>query len=189
VRITTLVIAVILGLAFDSGFGGLFTLRSLGSITPLAIPCIVVFVALFAPPTAALVAAWLIGILVDLSPGQSDLIGGMHLLGPHTLGYPVAVLVILRIRTVVFRRRILTMAILVACCVVAVGAVEALLLVVRGLMPWNPAATSGGMPALARLIATAIYSGLLAVPLGWGLFATIGLWRFQVPSGRKTLWR
>ena len=85
--ILVVVIATILALAFDSSFSGLFTLRSVGSITPLAMPCLVVFIALFAPETIALITALILGALVDLSPGYGDLAEGAHLIGPHALGY------------------------------------------------------------------------------------------------------
>ena len=50
-RALIVIIATIIAMAFDSSFGGVFTLRSAGSITPLAMPCLVVFIALFAPVT------------------------------------------------------------------------------------------------------------------------------------------
>ena len=86
-RLLILFIAAIFCLAFDSSFGGVFTLRSMGSITPLAMPCLVVFVALFAPSMMAYIAALALGLLVDLSPGHGDLSQGIHLIGPSTLGF------------------------------------------------------------------------------------------------------
>ncbi len=183
------IIATIVALAFDSSINGVFTLRSVGSITPLAMPCLVVFIALFAPEIIALLVALLLGALVDLSPGYGELVGGAHLIGPHALGYFVTTILVLKIRNVVFRRRVFTIAVLTAAAVIVTGATEALVLLVRGILPWTPAIEGGGFSDLIKLFGTAIYTGLLAVPLGWCLLATIGMWKFHSPTGRRATWR
>jgi hypothetical protein len=69
-------------------------------------------------------------------------------------------------------------------------AVEIVILIMRSLLPWTePLSGSGGIAGLAKMLATAIYSGLLAVPLGWALLSTIGMWRFSTPTGRRATWR
>jgi cell shape-determining protein MreD len=178
-----------MALAFDASFAGIFTLRSTGSITPQAIPCLVVFIALFAPETAALFVALALGILVDLSPGHGELGAGAHLIGPNALGFVVTTLLILRVRNIVFRRRILTIVFFTAGAVIVTAAVHSFVLITRGLMPWNPAAVGGGFGAFAKLFGTAIYTGLLAVPLGWCFLSTIGMWKFHSPTGRRATWR
>jgi cell shape-determining protein MreD len=183
------IIAAILALAFDSSFAEIFTLRSTGSITPQAMPCLVVFIALFAPETTALFVAIMLGILVDLSPGHGQLGLGAHLIGPNTLGFMITTLLILKVRNIVFRRRIITIACFVAGGVIVTAAVQAFVLITRGFMPWNAAATGGGVAELAKLFGTAIYSGLLAVPIGWCFLSTIGLWKFHSPNGRRATWR
>ena len=188
-RALVVIIATIIAMAFDSSFGGVFTLRSAGSITPLAMPCLVVFIALFAPQTLVYVLSLMLGVLVDLSPGQGILEGGSHLIGPHALGYLVTALLVLRIRNVVFRRRVITIAVLTTAAVIVTGATEALVLLVRGILPWTPALKGGGFSDLIKLFGTAIYTGILAVPLGWCLLATIGLWKFHSPTGRSATWR
>ena len=187
-RALIFIIATIIAMAFDSSFGGVFTLRSAGSITPLAMPCLVVFIALFAPETLVYALSLVLGVLVDLSPGQGVLEGGSHLIGPHALGYLVTALLVVRIRVVVFRRRVLTVAVLAAGSVLVTGSVYALVMLVRMLL-WTPSAASGGVEAFAKLFGTAIYTGLLAVPLGWCMLSTIGMWRFQSPTSRRSTWR
>jgi len=188
-RALIVIIATIIAMAFDSSFGGVFTLRSIGSITPLAMPCLLVFIALFAPKTIVLVLSIVLGVLVDLSPGQGHLTGGIHLIGPHALGYLVTVLFVLKIRVVVFRRRVLTIAVLATGSVIVTGSVYAFVMLARGVLYWNPPASGGGIEAFAKLLGTAIYTGLLAVPLGWCMLATIGMWRFQSPTSRRATWR
>ena len=189
-RLLVLFFAAIFCLAFDSSFGGVFTLRSMGSITPLAMPCLVVFVALFSPSMLAYIATLALGLLVDLSPGHGDLSHGVHLIGPSTLGFFVSAILIIKIRNVVFRRKVFTIVILTTGCVVVTDAVEVVILILRSLMPWTPPLSgTGGIAGLAKMLASAIYSGLLAVPLGWCLLSTIGMWRFSTPSGRRATWR
>ena len=188
-RALVAIIAAILALAFDSSFGGILTLRSMGSVTPLAMPCLVVFIALFAPETIALLVTLLLGALVDLSPGYGELAGGAHLIGPHALGFLITAILVLKVRNVVFRRRVFTIAFLTAAAVITTGAVEALVFVVRGFMPWTEPMRGGGFSDFVKLLGTAIYSGLLAVPLGWCLLATIGTWKFHSPTGRRATWR
>ena len=188
-RSLIVIIATIIAMAFDSSFGGVFTLRSVGSITPLAMPCLVVFISLFAPETIVYVLALALGVLVDLSPGQGLLPGGIHLIGPHALGYLVTALLVVKIRVIVFRRRVLTLAVLAAGSVLVTGSVYALVMLARGVFPWTPPASGGGIEAFVKLFGTAIYTGLLAVPLGWCMLSTIGMWRFQSPTSRRATWR
>ncbi|MDP7005701.1 MAG: hypothetical protein QF718_05770 [Phycisphaerales bacterium] len=182
-------IFTIIALSFDSSFGGIFTLKSVGSITPLAMPCLLVFISLFAPEMVALLTAIILGFLVDLSIGQSELSGGAHLIGPNALGFLVTSLLILKIRNVVFRRRVLTIAVLTSSAVIVIGAVQAMVLIVRGILPWTPPMSGGGFTEFIKLFATAIYTGLLSVPLGWCLLSTIGIWKFHSPTGRRATWR
>ena len=184
-----LIVATILALAFDSSFAGIFTLRSTGSITPQVVPCLVVCIALFAPETTALFVMLALGILVDLSPGHGQLGDGAHLIGPHALGFFVTTLLILKVRNIVFRRRILTISLLTTGAIFVIAAVQAFVLITRGFMPWNPATIGGGLGEFAKLFGTAIYSGLLAVPLGWCFLSTIGIWKFHSPTGRRATWR
>ena len=184
-RALVAIIAAILALAFDSSFGGILTLRSMGSVTPLTMPCLVVFIALFAPETIALLVTLLLGALVDLSPGYGELAGGAHLIGPHALGFLITTILVLKVRNVVFRRRVFTIALLTAAAVQTTGDV----FVVRGLMPWTEPMKGGGFSDFVKLLGTSIYSGLLAVPLGWCLLATIGTWKFHSPTGRRATWR
>ena len=188
-NVVVLVIATILALAFDSSFAGIFTLRSTGSITPQAVPCLVVFIALFAPETTALFVALALGILVDLSPGHGQLGAGAHLIGPNALGFVVTALLILKVRNIVFRRRILTIAFFAVGAIFVTAAMQVFVLITRGFMPWNPVAVGGGLGEFAKLFGTAIYTGLLAVPLGWCFLSTIGMWKFHSPTGRRATWR
>ena len=183
------IVATILALAFDASFAEAFTLRSTGSITPQVMPCLIVFIALFAPETTALLVALLLGALVDLSPGHGQLGAGAHIIGPSALGFAVTTYLILKVRNIVFRRRILTIAFFAFGAVVVTAAVHAFVLVTRGFMPWNPAAVGGGMGEFVKLFGTAIYTGLLAVPIGWCFLSTIGIWKFHSPTGRRATWR
>ena len=97
-RFIVFFIAAVFALAFDSGFSGLFTLKSIGNITPMAMPCVVVFVALFAPEITGLMTVLLLGVFVDLSPGYGQLANGAYLIGPHAFGYLITGLFIMKFR-------------------------------------------------------------------------------------------
>ena len=43
-----------------------------------------------------------------------------------------------------------------------------------------------GLGDLGHGIGDAIYSGLLAIPMGWLLFQTMQLWRFDYGVGRRS---
>jgi rod shape-determining protein MreD len=158
------------------------TLRELWGITPDVTACLVVFVALFAHRSAALWGAWMIGLLLDLAP--QSVATGYHILGVNALGYTAGAFAILQMRTMVFRRRALTMGFLTVLCVIAASLVTVMLLAIRswypGELPYGPLSDFG------RRLLIGVYSGLVAIPLGWLLGMTLPLWGFQSSSPRRS---
>ena len=165
---------------------GAFTLQSVGWISPDIVACLVVFVALFAHRQSALWACWILGVAMDLAPSPG---GGTHIVGPYALGYVFGAVVILQLRTMVFRRRTLTMGFLTALCVLASSVVAVTILMVRSWYPGGPILPGGPFMEFIRHVGIAIYSGLLAIPLGWLLGTTVNLWGFQSNIPRRTATR
>jgi rod shape-determining protein MreD len=159
------------------------TLYSLWGISPDVVAALVVFVALFAPRTGALWAAWGLGLLVDLSP--QDHAGGYYVVGPHALGYTAGAYLVLQLRTMVFRRRALTVGFLTSLALVAASLVAVMLLSIRSFYAGDGAMGYGPMSDLGQRCMIAMYSGLVAVPLGWLLGYTMPLWGFQPAAGRR----
>jgi rod shape-determining protein MreD len=153
-----------------------FALSSLGHIVPDLVACLAVFVGLFAPRMTVLWVCWVLGLAMDLAPAAG---GGAPILGPHALGYVFAGYVVLQLRTMVFRRRPLTMGFLTFVCVLAAGVVVVSVLTVRSWYPADPALPNGPLEEMARRLGIALYSALIAIPLGWLLCSTIPLWGFH----------
>jgi rod shape-determining protein MreD len=172
-------------LILEMSLRGEMMLASVGGISPSFMAALVVFIALSAPRLAAVGAAWLMGLLMDLAPEPPAFAPGLHLIGPYALGYPVAAFVVVQLRPLVLRRRSLTVAVLTVLALVAVGLVTVTLYTVRGwydLAGPGPTGVADGfrpLPELARRLGIALYSGLIAFPLGWLLLATAGWWGFR----------
>lgn len=160
-----------------------FTLEQLRGLSPDLVACLVVFVALFAHRSSVLWACWILGMLMDLAPSDRGL--EYHLLGPHALGYVAGGYLILQLRTMVFRRRMITMAFLTFTCLVATALVAVSILVLRSGLYSEAVLPTGAFRELLFRFGIAIYSALLAMPVGWLLNATMPLWGFQSLSHRR----
>jgi len=187
-------IFAVLGIVFDAGFGDVFRIDGLWSIRPSLSAVLVVFVALSAPRTLALWACFVLGLLIDLSTQHTA--GGnriVYLVGPHTLGFLAAGWMVVRGRTMVFRRRPLTIGVMTLGCVLLAQAIVLAVLVLRsagwypgGVIHWTD--TTLGVEVFRRVL-IAVYSGLFGIPAGWMLVRTIPLWGFQTGSHRMALMR
>ncbi len=176
---------LIVAAGLDSGLASLFTLRGLGHATPSMAACVLVFVALQARPRVALWAAWVIGVVLDLGPTAAGAAGGMPVIGPHALGAVAAAYVVLLLRPVVFRKRLVTVAVLAGVVSGCMGLGAAAIETIRWWMPWTHALAPP--PAAARLTTigfSAIYTALIGVPIGALLLAGTRWWRFDSPPGR-----
>ena len=173
------IVVGLLAVALETSFvDWLFTLPALGEVYPSLVGVLVVFVALFAPRATALWAAWGLGLLLDLTlPEPSDLL----VVGPHALGFVAGTCVVLYARAMVFRRRALTIGLLTLACLLAAGVVEVTVHTVRLWLGDAALYSAGFHPAieLLRRIAIALYSALLALPVGWMLVRTLPVWGFQ----------
>ena len=185
-RWSVFAIFALLGVTLESGFLQVFTLRWLGNLTPSFVACLVVFLSLFAGRWTALWACWILGLLMDLCVPRHPL----PLVGLHALGYVAGCYAILQMRTMVFRRRVITIGLLTFVCLIAVTVVGNAIYLIRswysdGMLSVYPSA----LEELLRGLGVAIYSLLLAIPVGWLLVRTVPWWGFQtVTYGRKTRW-
>lgn len=193
-RWAVFLIFAVAGIVFDAGFGDVLRVDGLWSIRPSLSAVLVVFVALSAPRTMALWACFVLGLLIDLSSQHSA--GGnriVYLVGPHALGFLAAGWMVVRARTMVFRRRPLTIGVMTLGCVLTAQAIVLAVLVLRssgwypgGVIYWTD--TTLGVEVLRRIL-IAVYSGLFAIPAGWVLVRTMPLWGFQAVSHRSAMMR
>ena len=114
-------------------------------------------------------------------------------MGPYTLGFLAAGWMVVRGRTMVFRRRPLTIGVMTLGCVLLAQAIVLAVLVLRsagwypgGVIHWTD--TTLGVEVFRRVL-IAVYSGLFGIPAGWMLVRTIPLWGFQTGSHRMALMR
>ena len=179
-------------MVFEISLGHVFTLHALGGIRPSVTICVVTFVAMFAPRHVALWAAWLVGMLMDfctdvaIGPQET-----MTLIGPHALGYPFACFVILQARAMLFRRSALTVAMMTFVSYLAASLVIVALYSVRRWYPEEPLNWTEFRAAgeLLWRLGVAVYSLLLALPLGWLLLTLSPLWGFHTATQRAGGWR
>lgn len=178
-------------LVLDSGFMNVLQveLPVVRTIAPNIVAMLAVFVCLFATRLSALSACLLLGVLMDLSlPAMAGPAGrSVYIVGPHALGLLFAGYLILQMRTMVFRQRALTVGVLTALCVVMAGVVMTAIYVIRG---WYGEGVAYPMHGSAfrevlRHMGIGLYSGLLAVPLGWALLQTTPAWGFQQSHQRR----
>ncbi|MDG2054421.1 MAG: hypothetical protein P8J86_06915 [Phycisphaerales bacterium] len=174
-------IALVVSIALDLAFVQVMRIDSLGALVPCITIALVVFVALFAPVSAALWAAWVAGLLLDLSLPQIS--GGQvtyFLIGPHALGFVAGAAVVLQMRTAVFRYRALTIGVLSLVAMMAAGIVVVAVHAVRLWLPWtdiSPGQAGLGLQ-LVNFLGVSVYSGLVAIPIGWLLKCSWQWWGF-----------
>ncbi|MDG2094539.1 MAG: rod shape-determining protein MreD [Phycisphaerales bacterium] len=181
------VIAAFIAVALDSGFSSIFTLRGAWFLTPSFAACLLAFVALLGPPVVVVWAAWFLGMLADLSPGLGESGGGLHVIGPHALGYPLGAWLVLNFRTWMFRRRVTTVAMLTFVCVLAAGVVQIAIGILRFWLPWaGGGLVPFGLGEILHECGNAAYSAILAIPVGWLLLQTLPMWRFDYGTSRRS---
>jgi len=174
-------LALMLSLALDLAFVQVMRLDSLGDLVPCITIALVVFIALFAPVYIALWSAWIAGLLVDfslpeISAGQVT----YFLVGPHALGFVAGAAIVLQMRTAVFRYRALTIGVLSVLAMMAAGIVVVAVHAVRLWLPWTDISPGqiGLGSQLLNFLGISLYSGLVAIPLGWLLNCSLPWWRF-----------
>lgn len=163
-------------------------------VKPSVCAALATFIALSAPRITALWSCFILGLLMDLSSDLSlGQTGTIHIIGPHALGYVVGGLLVLQVRSTVFRRRPLAIGAMTTAFVLAMSVVAVTIYAVRSWYPGELMYWDGTSPLadIGRRIFMAIYSGLFAVPLGWMLVRLMPLWQFHSATirGGGVAWR
>jgi fucose 4-O-acetylase-like acetyltransferase len=173
-------------LGLEAGFKDVLQLGSSGIAPSFVIP-FAVFIALTAPPTAAVWACLILGLGLDLTtavPVREGAIGSPTLVGPYALGLALAAQLVLAIRGMLMRHNPLTMGAIsfLASCLLYL--VVAAMLAVRILLPYrDPIAMHTWSELLGRL-GSATYTGILAVLMALALFKLAPLFGLHTGHSR-----
>ncbi len=157
--------------------GGLAPLWTVGGITPNLLLVLMIFVGLHTPRPVALIAALILGLLMDLRPGP--LPEGGVLVGPHTLGFLIGGYATLQLRNLLFRGSVITLVLMTLLVGIFTTLTEVLLYSLRGLpmladepTPWR------ALPQLLVRGQGLLYTAALALPVGLLLNLTQKRWGF-----------
>jgi cell shape-determining protein MreD len=183
VRWRAFVVFACVALILEVSLRNTLRLDSLRGTSPSFVAILATFVLLFAPRLSALWACWILGVLLDLLPPPDG--EDVRIIGPMALGLVFAGLVVLPLRTMVFRRRSITIGVMTVIVVMASSIAAVFVLIVRHWMVSDPTHTVHGMSALLHQGLVALYSGAVAWPLGWLLLQSMPLWGFQTTSQRR----
>jgi len=143
------------------------------SASPSLLLVLVCFVALLAPGTTAGWAALVLGLIADaLAPTP--------MLGPHAIGFMLGAYVVLQLRGLVFRESVLTLSFMVLTAGVFSHLAAVALIAIRALpiSPTDPMPDFVAANELVDRFFDVLFSAAAALPLGWVLFKTSGLWDF-----------
>lgn len=164
-------------------------LLEVGGIRPSLIAVIALFLALWAPRMTSLWGCFACGLAIDLT---SPWIWGSgetaYLIGPHTLGYSFACALILQVRSMVMRRQVFALSVLTGVFVVMSSIV---IVAVGTARAWYSPEFAAFSPTheLLRRLGMAVYSALMAIPVGMLLVKSFSLWKFPASQPTSTSWR
>lgn len=177
-------IAAFVALVVQLSLANALTLASLGYVQPNIVASVAVFIALFANRMSVLWACWGLGLLVDLVTIPADCTAPV--VGPNAFGYVAGGLLVLQLRTMVFRRRAITMSVLTLAFLLAAGVAAVLVLVARSWFLAQSGMDQGPLHELWTRIVIALYTAVIMFPLSFLLNATMPLWGFQSAIPRRT---
>jgi rod shape-determining protein MreD len=157
-----------------------FTPSGIGSIGPDLAALLAVFIACRVRSWPdAILAAWALGLAVDLTTGGG--VGAGPVVGPMALAYALVAALLFRVREAFFRERALTQVLLAAAfCVLA----HAAWVTVQSLLAWGAVSWSAYGRTLLQAALLAAYTGLL-MPLAHVALARIQRWFLAAPVAAR----
>ena len=170
----------------------LMDLVSIGGARPSLLAILGLFVALWAPRHLTLWCCFALGLLIDLTtPIVFEKFGSQYLIGPYALGMSFAAVMMLNLRTMVMRRQVFAFSILAFVFAVSVSIVVVAVFMVRSWFPEHSPEFTGFSASgeLVSHLAAGVYTAIVAVPLGWLLLKTSGMWHFQTATTPAGHWR
>jgi cell shape-determining protein MreD len=179
------VVFAFVALTLEVSLRNTLRLESLWNASPSFVACLAVLVAMFTNRLTALWACWMLGVLMDLlQPGQD----GARVIGPFAIGFVFAGYIITLLRTMVFRRKAITMGAMTFVFLLASDIVAVFVLTIRTWYPDTSVGAWSPMRALAAYAMEALYGGVIAIPVGWLLLLTLPIWGFPSAPPRRGSW-
>lgn len=182
-RFALFLIVLAVALAADAS---LMPALELGGAVPSAVAALVTFVVLLASRDAAWLAAVVAGVAVDLTAPLTFDGGVFVVVGPWALGFAFGTQLLLTIRGMLVRRNPLAIA---AATFVLLMSATLVWCAVWSLRAWLPESLPpwGGesvLRAFAEKSRWALWSAVVALPVGWLLLRTVRAWGFPGVAGR-----
>lgn len=166
-------------LGFDEGLSSLFAIHTLGGVAPRIVVVLALFISLFASKHAALWGCWLIGFASDMGPQGESIEAGLFIPGPACIGLTIFCLLVMQIRGSVFRQRPITMVAMTFVGSLLLGFIGMAIVFLRWMAPWiESAAPPDLLVRMGQELGIALYSALLAGPIGACMFKLITIWGF-----------
>ena len=160
-----------------------------GIVEPQFLLVLLVFVGLSASPSVVLLAAGVLGLLVDATTTWPTTTEHYHmtLIGPYALGYLAGATVLLQVRAMVYQHHPLAYAVMIVLAGMAVHLVVLGIFAVRLWYDPMPGFSAAGDLWLAVL--TVAYSAAVGAVLSVGLVLASPLFDFTPTRGRTPKWR
>lgn len=172
-----------LTLGLDAGLRGALAMGS-ERIAPLFTIPLIVFVALSAPALHALWAAFLLGLMVDLTSPRAGVLGTHDILiGPHALGYMAAAYLVLTVRGVMIRKSLVTLVIMSVLGAALESVVATTLLFVKSLYAGSFDFSPGS--SLIQGVGSAVCTAFSAALMGLLLIPGHSWFKFVDPVARR----
>ncbi len=164
---------------------GLRPLFSIGGVEPSFVLIYMIFLASLAPASAAIWAGLILGLLIDLThpyPGVDGTV--ITIAGPHALGFALGALLIIQVRTQVYKKHPLTIAFLTLIAGATTYSLATFLLFCRWLLgswvQWYAPFAFSPTDELVQRFWIILLSAIIAIPLSWMLAKMSPIFVFQV---------
>ncbi len=169
-------------LALQSGFGDALAVNE---IRPELLFIFFAFVVAMAPIADAMWIALMLGLLADLTAPQilnQDQI--VTIIGPHAIGYTLGAALIIQLRTMIYRKHPVSLALIVFLSGIATHLLAVFLMTIRwklgqwfGLWPdfyWSPT------DEMVTRFLVVLYTTMLTIPVTWLLIRLSPLFAFEL---------
>jgi hypothetical protein len=180
---------ILLGL--EQGMGVALAQPGLNNTSPGLLLILMVFIGLWAPSTMVVWCAMFLGLLYDLShpvlTADAQRLTDAAIIGPGAIAFILAGVAMLRMRGLVYRGSLLSIAIFTFITGLIVHLAIVLIFSVRGwsflFLPGEHLSNWSWSGQLVSRFFNLLYTSLLALPIGWCLLRASSMFGFEPTKG------